>query len=389
MQSLGPGSEVISVHFGELWLKGGNRHNFIKSLQNNLADALSGSSAGRIELMRDRMLVHIKKNSDYAEISERISKVFGISWFGRSATSRSTIPSIIRTANTLAGNGDMIRIEAHRSAKDLKFDSPELLSAFIKRADKLKFGLEIKSDDVITINAGKEITFLTRGRRRGANGLPVGSSGTGISLLSGGIDSPVASWYAMKRGIRPTYLHVHGFGSNDAPELKKLIDTASILSRYSGISRVYFAPFHIFQSMSMRTDRKYETVLFKRFLYLLAEAVAAKEHADCIITGESLGQVASQTIKNLSATSSGIDSFVIRPLIGLDKQEIIDIAKSIGTMDLSVQKYRDVCSIDLKRVVLNASNVRVAELSERMDLKSAVAATLARTSHVDVSAVWK
>jgi thiamine biosynthesis protein ThiI len=193
----------------------------------------------------------------------------------------------------------------------------------------------------------------------------------------------------MKRGIRPAYLHVHGFGSNDAPELKKLVDTVSILSRYSGPSRIYFAPFHIFQSMSMRTERRYETVLFKRFLYLLAEAVAVKDRADCIITGESLGQVASQTIKNLSATSAGINSFVVRPLIGLDKQEIIDISKSIGTMGLSVQKYRDVCSIDLKRVVLNASNERVEELSERMDIGSAVGATLARISSIDVCAAWK
>lgn len=389
MRSLRPGSEVVSVHFGELWLKGGNRHEFIKSLQNNLAVALSGSGAGTIELMRDRIMVHMKKDSDYAMISERISKVFGVSWFGRSVVSRSTIPSIIKSANALAGNGDTIRIEAHRSSKDLKFDSPGLLSAFIKHAGTLSFKLDIASEDIITINAGKEMTFLTRGRLRGANGLPVGSSGIGVSLLSGGIDSPVASWYAMKRGIRPIYLHVHGFGSNDAQELKKLIDTVSVLSRYSGLSRIYFAPFHIFQSMSMRTDRKYETVLFKRFLYLLAESVAAKERADCIITGESLGQVASQTIKNLSATSSGIDEFVVRPLIGFDKQEIIDVAKSIGTMDLSVQKYRDVCSIDLKRVVLNASSERVAELSERMDLKSAVAATLARTSYIDVSAAWK
>jgi thiamine biosynthesis protein ThiI len=192
----------------------------------------------------------------------------------------------------------------------------------------------------------------------------------------------------MKRGIRPIYLHVHGFGSNDAPEIKKIIDTVSVLSAYSGPSRLYLAPFHIFQSMSMKIDRKYETVLFKRFLYLLAESVSRKERADCIITGESLGQVASQTIKNLSATSHGINEFVIRPLIGMDKQEIVDMAKSIGTMDLSVQKYRDVCSIDLKRVVLNASQRKVLELSKQIEIEAAVRATLSRTSSVDVKAVW-
>ena len=131
-------------------------------------------------------------------------------------------------------------------------------------------------------------------------------------LLSGGIDSPVASYYAMKRGLEPIYLHIHGFPTADRKKLGKLYEVVGSLSGYSAKPTVYFAPFHIFQGAALEIPRRYELVLFKRFLYLLAQEVSRIEKADCIVTGESLGQVASQTMENLKASSSGVDQMILQ-----------------------------------------------------------------------------
>jgi thiamine biosynthesis protein ThiI len=202
-------------------------------------------------------------------------------------------------------------------------------------------------------------------------------------LLSGGIDSPVASYYAMKRGLELVYLHVHGFQNSEAKELSKIHDSVRALSGYSGAPKLFLAPYHIFQGCSLGSNR-YELVLFKRFLYKLAENVAEQEHADCIVTGESLGQVASQTIKNLSASSTGIGTFVFRPLIGMDKQEIVDMAKRMGTFDISSRPYKDVCSINAQRTELAADSNSLDKLYSRLHVDEAVEKTLKKLKLVEV-----
>ena len=212
-----------------------------------------------------------------------------------------------------------------------------MVKYFIKNTKKLKFKIDKDAETDLYINATKDFTFLYTERIQGAGGLPVGSSGNAVVLLSGGIDSPLATFYAMKRGLRPIYMHVHAFPNNKDVKLSKIKELVKILSAYSVNPKTYLMPGHVFQSAAMKIHNKYELVLFKSFLYRLAEGIAEKEEAEAIVSGESLGQVASQTIGNLTASQIGIKRFIMRPLIGFDKQEIINMAKKIGTFDVSIQ----------------------------------------------------
>ena len=206
---------------------------------------------------------------------------------------------------------------------------------------------------------------------KGTGGLPCGSTGKAVILLSGGIDSPVAAFYAMKRGLQPVYLHVHAFKDNDPAVSSKITDIAKKLS-YSPTAKVYYAPFYPFQAMACGIPERYELVLFKMFLYQLATIVAKKEGAKAIVTGESLGQVASQTLQNLYASQQGTILPILRPLIGFDKEEIIDKAKEIGTYALSLKPYKDVCSFRAKNPATAANEKTIIRLYANAKIKEAV-----------------
>ncbi|MDE1856562.1 MAG: hypothetical protein KGH98_00595 [Candidatus Micrarchaeota archaeon] len=372
--------DAIAVHFGELWLKGGNRGAFISILRSNMEAALAGE---KYELVnsRDRFMLRLKKGSDIKGMTGRLSRVFGISWFAPVVTCEEDAGSIIESSKALLAKSDRVRIEVERSDKSFKPDSQGLVSRFIRDSESLGFGLDSKAEKVLRIHITKDTCYMYTDRVRGAGGLPVGSAGKGVVLLSGGIDSPVAAYYAMKRGVKPIYLHIHGFQKNVEASASKMGDIVGKLSGYSGPAAAYYAPGHIFLSAAMPSKR-YELVLFKRFAYRLAERVAAEEGADTIITGESLGQVASQTAKNLTASGAGIRTAILRPLIGFDKQEIIDKALEIGTYGLSVKPYRDVCSINAKSPELSATAEALDRMWDRCGMDEALERTFAASSKV-------
>ncbi|MDE1865714.1 MAG: tRNA 4-thiouridine(8) synthase ThiI [Candidatus Micrarchaeota archaeon] len=370
--------KIIVIHFGEIWLKGGNRRMFVQRLYNNIENALKDESYDKLENDRDRLLLYLNKRSDYKDIAGRLEKVFGISWFGGCTTVRSTRKEIL-DAVLKVSKGRTVRIEAHRSDKSLPFKSYELVSDLIRLSKKRVISLDVKSDDTVYVNAKTRQTYVSFDKHRGAQGLPVGVSGKAVILLSGGIDSPVASYYAMKRGLEPIYLHIHGFPSPDKKKLAKIYKVSESLRGYSPSSMLYFAPFHIFQGNALDIPRRYELVLFKRFLYLLAEEVSHKERADCIITGESLGQVASQTMQNLKASSAGVDQIILRPLIGMDKQEIVDMAGRIGTYRASISDYKDVCSIAIRGSELRAKAKDLDAICKGMGMKKVVMDTLKKS----------
>lgn len=370
----------IAVHFGEIWLKGRNRSTFVNRLYSNIESALEGEDYEKLENMRDRFFLRFSKGSEIESIRRKLSKVFGIGRFSLVMISESSLDEIIKTAGRIIEKGDTVRIVPHRSVKTLKFDSSEIVSYFIKNSEKLRFRIDKDAEKDLFINASGESTFLYTERIQGAGGLPVGSSGSAVILLSGGIDSPVAAFYAMKRGLKPIYLHVHAFPSNNDGKLAKIRKLAAILSAYSGSCKIYFAPGHVFQSAAMKAPKKYELVLFKLFLYRLAEKISEKEAADCIVGGESLGQVASQTLGNLTASQQGIRRFIMRPLIGFDKQEIINHAKAIGTFEESIKEYKDVCAIAAANPATNSNPEKIRIAWEKTSLDSAVELTLEKAS---------
>ena len=372
----------IVIHFGEIWLKGRNRNNFIRQLHENIELALEGEKYEKLDYMRDRFFLILEKDSDIESIKEKLSKVFGIARFSPVVLAKNDLDDIINVANKMLGKKDSVRVVPHRSVKTLSFDSTQIVSYFIKNQKKLKFKIDKDSEKDLYINATKDFAFLYTDKLPGAGGLPVGSSGNAIVLMSGGIDSPVATFYAMKRGLKPIYMHVHAFADNKDVKLSKIKELSKILSGYSANPKIYFIPGHIFQSAAMKVHNKYELVLFKLFLYKLAEEIADKEEAEAIVSGESLGQVASQTLGNLTASQIGIKRFIMRPLIGFDKQEIVNVAKRIGTFEESIKEYRDVCSIAAKNPSTNSSTAKIKKLWKEASMDSAVKITLNKASMI-------
>ncbi len=373
-----PGEELVVIRFGELWLKGGNRNYYIRLLERNINEQLKGE---RFELQRnfDRLILRTSKKPSMHEIVSRLRRVFGISAIEISVVSRPTLEGIVAAAKKLLSEGSSpksVRINSHRSYKQLSFTSVDIVRELKKAADEL--GIEPKTEDYereLAVSVTKDAAFLTLNREKGAGGLPVGSSGKAVVLISGGIDSPVAAWYAMKRGLQPVYLHLHAFQNNNEAIKGKVAQIICVLSAFYPHCKTYIVPSHIFQSASFKFG-KYELVLLKAFMLRLAEEVAAKEGASVIFTGESLGQVASQTPENLGAAQYGISVPVLRPLAGFDKEEIIKIAKEIGTYEESIKPYKDVCSINARNPKLNARKEEVTKFLEQMNISDIVSRSL-------------
>jgi thiamine biosynthesis protein ThiI len=346
------GEKVIIVHFGELWLRGHNRGSYISRLKSNMLSMLDGESF-EFEQVYDRFVLHISEGSDIGAINSRLSHLFGISGYEVAYVAESRLASITKMSGKVLADsgirkGSTLRISAHRSDKRLKFNSNDIVKGIIKVCNAAGIEPEIKgAEHQLFVNVTRDAAFLYTERIRGLGGLPIGTSGKAVVLLSGGIDSPVAAWYAMKRGLEPIYVHIHGFPSADQALGSKIPRVTGILSSYCNGTSTYYVPSHIFQVSSAKAG-KYELILLKSFMLRIAEMVAKKEGAEAIYTGDALGQVASQTTSNLQAEQYGIKMQVLRPLIGMDKQEIINKAREIGTYDESIKPYRDVCSINAR-----------------------------------------
>ncbi len=370
---------MIIIRFGELWLKGANRDQFVDRLMSNIKAALHGEEYSELKNEYDRFVLYASKGTDMKRVEAKLSKIPGISNIAHGTIAKNDIKDIIEKAKLLNAEKKSVRIEAHRSYKTNAFTSRDIISGFIKAKD-LDFGLDMESSDRIYISVAKDRSFVYMDKVKGIGGLPVGASGKAVVLLSGGIDSPVASYYAMKRGLQPIYLHVHTFPSNKAAMQSKIPKIISVLSQFSPQSRSYYAPAHIFQSAVAGMPTKYELVLFKKFMYRLAERIAKDEGAKAIVTGESLGQVASQTVENLAASQHGISTLIVRPLIGMNKEEIICKANEIGTYALSIQEYRDVCSIRIRSPATKTKPMMMERLYDEYGIRDALDRTYEKTS---------
>lgn len=376
--------DAVVIHFGEIWLKGRNRGAFVSRLYNNVQSALKDEDYGELENARDRFVVHLNKKSDIESIQNRLKSVFGIAWFAPMIICSSKISDIMKNAKGLYGKKEKVRIVAHRSYKLLDYNSLDLVKKFID-SKSLGFELDKDAENEISINITKDNAFISNGRTKGAGGLPVGCSGKAVVLLSGGIDSPVASVYAMKKGLYPIYIHMHAFPKNEQAQKSKIGKILKNLEKYSGKQKSYFVPSHLFQAAVATTDKKYELILFKRFIYKLAKSIAEAENAEVIVTGDSLGQVASQTVKNLIASEHDIGLFVMRPLIGFDKQEIINEAKRLDTFALSIQKYPDVCSLRAKNPTTSANPKVIDGIYNECKLDTVLEQTIRKSLVVESS----
>ena len=273
--------------------------------------------------------------------------------------------------------GETAKIVAKRSDKKFPTNSMQInreLGKFIEDKFGAKIALE-KPLHKIYVNIGSKNAYIYFNRIKGPGGLPVGSSGKVLVLLSGGIDSAVSAYMAMKRGCVPYYLHFHAFRKGEEAMKGKIEAMLKILSQYSGQSKVFMAPFYPFQLSVSRAGRS-ELVIFRRFMMQIAEEIARKNGMQAIVTGESLGQVASQTIENISAIDAATRMTVFRPLLSHDKKEIINLSERIGTYEISIQPYKDCCSIVATNPRTKAKMSMIMKIEEEIDMEKLMKDTM-------------
>lgn len=343
--------KVIIVRYAEIHLKGKNRGYFERVFCVNLEKALKGL---RHELRRTsgRYLIAAFEERDAEEICDRISRVFGVHSYSLGYRVPNDLDSIFEAAKIVSPRSGTFKVDTHRADKKYPMTSPELNAEIgarlLRQFPALKVDVH-EPQHVVYLDIREEGTALVFGKfEEGAGGMPVGTSSKGVLLISGGIDSPVAGYMMAKRGMEVEYLHFHSYPYTNEQAKDKVVELARILSRYTGgtaISTVKVT--HIQEEIHKKCAAELNVTLLRRFMFRIAERVAKRKGAKCLITGESLGQVASQTIEGITSSNAVVTLPVLRPLIGFDKEEIIIRAKKIGTFETSVLPYEDCCTVFL------------------------------------------
>ena len=373
---------IVVCHYGEIGLKGKNRKFFEERLVKNIKKALPKGSFSNVKRISGRILINA--NGEKAIIKEALKNVFGLVNFSFGISCEQSIEVIKQKAVELLKDirFQTFRVSATRSNKSFPLTSQqinEIVGAWIlgRSSTPSKVSLE-KPDVVLFIEVVDNYALLFTEKIRGQGGLPVGVSGRAVSLISGGIDSPVASFLAMKRGLEIIFVHFHALPFVDKASVEKVKELVRVLKKHQGNSKLYLAPFaEIQKEILLKTKEGLRVVLYRRLMFHIAQEIAKREKAFGLITGENLGQVASQTIENIAVIESGLLMPVLRPLIMYDKAEIIQKAKEIGTFELSIQEHQDCCSRFLpKHPEIRANLKEVLQEEKKIKIKKLVSLTL-------------
>lgn len=347
--------EIILVKYGEIILKGLNRPRFEELLRKNIRRALGRDN---IEYMRTgQAITYITpaENADADELIGRLEKVFGIVSIVRAGVCPKDMDAILtRGVDYILPaieRFNTFKVEAKRSDKKFPCQSPEIAAltggAILKRCPRLKVDV-INPDAVVRVEVRDDnaYIFVEEDKIAGSGGMPSGSNGKAVLLLSGGIDSPVAGYMLAKRGVNFDAVHFASPPYTSERAKEKVVELARILARYTGGYNLYVVPFTE-QQLAIRQNcpEEHLTLIMRRMMMKTAEKIAQNVRASAMITGESLGQVASQTIQALGVTNAVSALPVFRPLIGMDKEEIVTIARKIGTFETSILPYEDCCTI--------------------------------------------
>jgi len=348
---------VALLRYGEIHLKGLNRPYFERALYNNIVNALKPYEGVTVKKAEGRY--YVENIGDDPRIFDSVAKIFGIISFSPALKVEKDVAAIQKAAEVLVrevmeakssspGEKITFKVESRRSDKSFPLNSMELspkVGAYLLRSiPNLKVDVH---HPMITVNVEvREQAYVYCQVIPAAGGMPVGTNGKAALLLSGGIDSPVAGWMIAKRGVELIAVHYHSFPYTSERAKEKVIDLCRILSHYCGEIKLHVVPFtRIQQELYQKCPHNLLTILMRRFMMRIAEVVAHKEDAKALVTGESLGQVASQTMESLCATNDAVSIPVFRPLIGMDKIEIMDLAKKIGTYETSILPYEDCCTV--------------------------------------------
>lgn len=339
--------EVLMVRFGEIYLKGLNRPYFLRMLVDRVRKAVR-EVQGHVWLNDSRL--YVSDMTDMDECIRRVTKVFGVHSVCRAIEMEKNDFAAIcaKTVELMRDCTGSFKVSARRSDKRYPMDSPqinmEIGGYVLERLPHLT--VDVRNPDTVLSVEIRELAYLYTKAIPAVGGMPVGTNGRATLLLSGGIDSPVAGWMIAKRGVTMSAVHFHSFPYTSDRAKEKVLDLARILSESLCGIRVHVVPFTDIQmQIHERCHPDYTTLIMRRYMMRLANAIAHRERAQALVTGESIGQVASQTMHALSCTDAVADIPVFRPLIGFDKQEIIDIAEKIGTFETSSLPFEDCCTV--------------------------------------------
>lgn len=345
---------VLLVHYHEIALKARNRPLFVNQLVRNLRRATAGLPVSRIGKLPGRILLELASEEAAKEVVKRIRHVFGVANCCSAVRCALELEAVKETAaKALTGRSfQSFRVTARRAHKSFPLTSPqlnEILGTFVLERFPARVNLKHPELTLFVDILPKE-AFVYLEKVPGPGGLPVGVAGRVMALLSGGIDSPVAAHRMMRRGCLVSFVHFHGAPFLDRRTQEKTREIVQLLTRFQYTSRLYLVPFgEVQQEVVVNTRAAYRVLLYRRLMGRIAEHIAGLEGAKAVVTGESLGQVASQTLESLTVIEEAVQLPVLRPLIGMDKAEISEQAKAIGTYEISIQPDQDCCSLFVPR----------------------------------------
>lgn len=342
----------ILIRFGEISTKGRNRRKFVDRLKRNIREVLTDFPNLTYQGTRDRLYIHLNQEK-HEVIVEKLKLVFGIQSFSLAIKCKSEISHIkemsLKAVNSLYKPNDTFKVTAKRADKQFPLDTNELNyqigSHVLINTENLK--VDVKNPKInLRVEVRSEATYITCFDYKGAGGLPVGSGGKAVLLLSGGIDSPVAGYLSLKRGVELEVIHFFSPPYTSERAKQKVIDLTKELTSYGGKIKLHIVPFTTIQEkIQEQVPENYTMTSTRRMMLKIADKLREKQQGLALITGESLGQVASQTLESMVAINEVTSTPILRPLITMDKTEIIEIAKQINTHDISIRPYEDCCTI--------------------------------------------
>jgi thiamine biosynthesis protein ThiI len=375
---------TIIAHYSELALKGHNRTWFIRRLVRNLHVALGGLRVFRIRSLMGRIEIVLDAAVPRAEVEERLGRVFGLANFSVARPLPLDVATMAAAIVEGLPQDDVpgFRVRVRRADKTFPLPSPELEAEIGARiVDARGWAVDLHHP---ALTVGIEIVpgeaFYHLGKTRGAGGLPTGTAGRVVALLSGGIDSPVAAWRLMRRGCQVTFVHFHSVPFLSRASQDKARRLAEVLTRYQLRSALYLVPFGELQrQITVNVPGDLRVVVYRRFMLRIAERIARERRARALVTGEVVGQVASQTLDNMAVIDRAAELPVFRPLVGMDKEEIILQAQRIGTFDISTLPDEDCCTLFTPRhPETHARPYQVDEVERSLPMAGLVEEAVAR-----------
>ena len=373
---------ILIVKYGEIGVKGKNRYIFENKLIKNVKNILK--PIGKFNVYKEYGRIYVDLDGyDYEEVVEEVKKVFGIVGVCPAVRAEKDYNLLKELAlkmleEKIEQGYKSFKVDSRRGDKDFKLTSQEMsldIGGYLVSQVKDKIAVDVRNPEVkIHCELRQNHVMVYSDTIPGYGGLPLGTNGRAMSLLSGGIDSPVASWMVAKRGMELQCIHFHSYPFTSEKSQEKVRDLAQILAKYCGRVRLHKVNMlEIQKSIGLNCKDEEMTIISRRFMMRIAERVAESRHCDALVTGESIGQVASQTIQGLTCTNASVKMPVFRPLIAMDKTEIIEVAQKIGTFETSILPEEDCCTVfSPKKPVTKPKLDRIEKSENKLDVEKLI-----------------